>query len=30
MTTIRRLREERGWSHFDLALKVGVRPETVY
>lgn len=30
MTTIRQLREERGWSQFDLALKVGVRPETVY
>lgn len=30
MTTIRQLREERDWSQFDLALKVGVRPETVY
>jgi transcriptional regulator with XRE-family HTH domain len=30
MTTIRQLREEQGWSQFDLALKVGVRPETVY
>lgn len=30
MTTIRELREERGWSQFDLALKIGVRPETVH
>ncbi len=30
MTTIRELREERDWSQFDLALKVGVRPETIY
>lgn len=28
--TIRALRHERGWTQFDLALAVGVRPQTVY
>jgi DNA-binding XRE family transcriptional regulator len=28
--TIRALRTERGWTQFDLALAVGVRPQTVY
>ena len=28
--TIRALRSERGWTQFDLALAVGVRPQTVY
>jgi transcriptional regulator with XRE-family HTH domain len=27
--TIKELREERHWSQFALAVKVGVRPETV-
>ena len=30
MKTIRALRLERGWTQFDLALAVGVRPQTVY
>ena len=30
MKTIRVLRLERGWTQFDLALAVGVRPQTVY
>ena len=30
MKTIRALRRERGWTQFELALKVGVRPQTVY
>ena len=30
MTTIRELRQERGWTQFALALKVGVQPQTVY
>jgi DNA-binding XRE family transcriptional regulator len=28
--TIRALRHERGWTQFDLALAIGVRPQTVY
>jgi DNA-binding XRE family transcriptional regulator len=28
--TIRELRRERGWTQFELALAVGVRPQTVY
>ena len=28
--TIRELRQERGWTQFELALKVGVRPQAVY
>ncbi len=30
MKTIRELREERGWTQFDLAVKIGVTPSTVY
>jgi DNA-binding XRE family transcriptional regulator len=30
MNTIRALRRERGWTQFDLALAVGVQPQTVY
>jgi DNA-binding XRE family transcriptional regulator len=30
MKTIRALRLERGWTQFDLALAVGVRPQSVY
>ena len=30
MTTIRALRQARGWTQFELALKVGVQPQTVY
>ena len=30
LRTIRQLREDRGWSQFDLASKVGVTPSTVY
>ena len=30
MTTIRALRQDRGWTQFELALKVGVRPQAVY
>ena len=30
MTTIRALRQGRGWTQFELALKVGVRPQAVY
>ena len=30
MKTIRQLRQERGWTQFELALKVGVRPQAVY
>jgi transcriptional regulator with XRE-family HTH domain len=29
MKTIRELREERGWSQFQLAVKTGVTPGTV-
>ena len=29
MKTIRELREERGWSQFELAVKAGVTPGTV-
>jgi DNA-binding XRE family transcriptional regulator len=28
--TIRELRQERGWTQFELALKVGVQPQAVY
>ena len=30
MKTIRALRLERGWTQFDLAIAVDVRPQTVY
>jgi len=30
MKTISELRRERGWTQFDLALAVGVQPQTVY
>jgi transcriptional regulator with XRE-family HTH domain len=30
MSTIRTLRQERGWTQFELALKVGVQPQAVY
>lgn len=30
MKTIRELRQEREWTQFDLALKVGVHPQAVY
>lgn len=30
MTTIRRLRQARGWTQYDLALRVGVHPQAVY
>jgi transcriptional regulator with XRE-family HTH domain len=29
MKTIRELREERGWSQFELAVRAGVTPGTV-
>ena len=28
--TIRALRRERGWTQFELALRVSVQPQTVY
>jgi DNA-binding XRE family transcriptional regulator len=28
--TIRELRRQRGWTQFELALAVGVQPQTVY
>lgn len=30
MTTIDSLRRARGWTQFELALAVGVQPQTVY
>src|SRR5215211_5025749 len=30
MKTIRVLRQARGWTQFELALKVGVQPQAVY
>ena len=30
MKTIRALRQGRGWTQFELALKVGVQPQAVY
>ncbi|MDP9368761.1 MAG: helix-turn-helix domain-containing protein [Chloroflexota bacterium] len=30
MQTIRALRQERGWTQFELALRVGVQPQAVY
>ncbi len=30
MKTIRALRQARGWTQFELALKVGVQPQAIY
>jgi DNA-binding XRE family transcriptional regulator len=30
MKTIRALRQQRGWSQYELALQVGVHPQAVY
>jgi DNA-binding XRE family transcriptional regulator len=30
MQTIRALRQARGWTQFELALRVGVQPQAVY
>ena len=30
MKTIRALRQARGWTQFELALRVGVQPQAVY
>lgn len=30
MSTIRELRQERGWTQYELALKVSVHPQAVY
>ena len=30
MKTIRALRQERGWTQFELAVMVGVQPQAVY
>ncbi len=30
MATIRELRQTRGWTQFELALKIGVQPQAVY
>jgi transcriptional regulator with XRE-family HTH domain len=30
MATIRSLRQARGWTQFELALRVGVQPQAVY
>lgn len=30
MKTIRSLRQARGWTQFELALKAGVQPQSVY
>jgi transcriptional regulator with XRE-family HTH domain len=30
MATIRALRQARGWTQFELALKVGVQPQAIY
>jgi transcriptional regulator with XRE-family HTH domain len=30
MMTIRALRQERGWTQYELAVKVGVHPQAVY
>jgi transcriptional regulator with XRE-family HTH domain len=30
MRTIRALRRERGWTQYELAIKVGVQPQAVY
>lgn len=30
MTTIRQLREERGWTQLHLAIQLGITPVTIY
>ncbi len=30
MSTIRELRQARGWTQFELALQVGVQPQAIY
>ncbi|MDP9364070.1 MAG: helix-turn-helix domain-containing protein [Chloroflexota bacterium] len=30
MSTIRQLRRARGWTQFELALRVGVQPQAIY
>ena len=30
MKTIRALRQDQGWTQFELALRVGVQPQAVY
>lgn len=30
MKTIRELRQEHGWTQYELAMKVGVHPQAVY
>lgn len=30
MRTIRELRQAHGWTQFELALRVGVQPQTIY
>ena len=30
MKTIRQLRQDHGWTQFELALRVGVQPQAVY
>jgi transcriptional regulator with XRE-family HTH domain len=30
MPTIRQLRQTRGWTQFELAVRVGVQPQAVY
>lgn len=30
MSTIREMRQARGWTQFELALKVGVQPQAIY
>lgn len=30
MKTIRELRQERGWTQYELAVQVGVHPQAVY
>lgn len=30
MQTIRKLRQQQEWTQYELALKVGVQPQTIY
>lgn len=30
MSTIRELRQDRGWTQYELAIEVGVQPQAVY